>query len=204
MSKKSVVIGFCGGLGSGKSTLANKIKDEFKDKATVVYMDTFCKYQPEGKDVEAFSPNEPDEFNVDLMVRCVSDLKAGNDTFFPVYGFSSLRSDERPWVDVKSTPIIILDGELLFAIPEIRDLIDIKIFVDTDADIRIMRRIRTQAEADLSQIGQLVESYLTEDKPTHDLYIEPYKGYADIIIPQGGDNRVAVEMLCSLLRERIA
>ena len=204
MEKESIVIGFAGGIGGGKSTLAARIEKAFGDDATIIYMDHFRKYQPESiAEGMLIIPNAPDEFNIDLMVRCVSELKSGKDSPFPIYGFSSFSDEDRPWVTIKTKPIIILNGELLFAIPEIRDLIDIKVYVDIDADVRIMRRIHTQVAQNKLSLDDFIEQYITDDKPAHDTYVEPSKKYADIIIPEGAYNSIAREMLVCMLRERL-
>ena len=204
MGKQSIVVGLGGGIGSGKSTLAAKLANEFGDDATVIYMDHFRKDQPESfEDMMVNIPNAPEEFSLDLMIRCVTELKSGIDSPFPVYGFSGYDAEKRPWVTIKTKPLIILDGELLFAVPEIRDLIDIKVFVDIDADIRILRRVHDQQLEQKYSLESLIEQYVTDDKLMHDTYVEPSKKYADIIIPEGGLNDVAYEMLECLLRERL-
>ena len=204
MAKQSIVIGLSCGIGSGKSTLAAKIAKEFESESTIIYMDHFRKVQPETLEESIINiPNAPEEFNIDLMVRCVSELKSGIDSPFPLYGFSNFEAEKRPWVTIKTEPLIILDGELLFAIPEIRNLIDIKVYVDIDADIRIMRRIIDHIQQNKYSLDNLIEQYVTDDKPMHDEYVEPSKKYADIIIPEGAYNSVAQEMLICLLRERL-
>ena len=202
----SIVIGFCGGSGSGKSTLARKVKEEFKDLATVVSMDSFYKEQPNTTYEERTKTNydHPDAFDADIMIKCVQDLKAGRDTKVPVYDFTIHNRSDAPWTEVKSTPIIVLDGILLFAFPALVELMDIKVFVDTDADVRILRRVHRDVIRRGRSVDSVIDQYLTTVKPMHETYVEPYKRLADIIIPEGGHNSVAREMVCALLRERLS
>ena len=200
-----VVIGFCGGSGSGKSTLARKTKEEFKDLATVVSMDSFYKEQPNTTYEQRTHTNydHPDAFDADIMIQCVKDLKAGRDTKVPIYDFTIHNRSNQPWETVKSTPIIVLDGILLFAFPQLVELMDIKVFVDTDADVRILRRVHRDVIRRGRSVDSVIDQYLNTVKPMHETYVEPYKRLADIIVPEGGHNSVAREMIFALLRERL-
>ena len=199
---KRIVIGFCGGSGSGKSTLARKVKEEFGDQATIVCMDSFYKAQPNTTYEERCKTNydHPDAFDADIMLQCVKDLKEGRDTKVPVYDFTIHNRSDQPWENVKSTPIIVLDGILLFAFPQLVELMDVKVFVDTDADVRILRRLHRDVRKRGRSVESVMEQYLGTVKPMHETYVEPYKRLADIIVPEGGRNTVACAMIFSYLR----
>lgn len=202
----SIVIGICGGSGSGKSTLARKIKEEFGGRASIVSMDSFYKYQPDTTYEERTKTNydHPDAFDADIMIECVKELKSGKDTKIPVYDFTIHNRSSQPWETVKATPVIILDGILLFAFPQLVELMDIKVFVDTDADVRILRRVHRDVIKRGRSVESVIDQYLNTVKPMHEAYVEPYKKLADVIIPEGAHNSVAREMVISLLRERLS
>ncbi|MBR3302381.1 MAG: uridine kinase [Firmicutes bacterium] len=201
----NIVIGICGGSGSGKSTLARKIKEEFGDRASIVSMDSFYKYQPNTTYEERTRTNydHPDAFDADIMIECVKELKAGRDTKIPVYDFTIHNRSSQPWETVKATPVIILDGILLFAFPQLVELMDIKVFVDTDADVRILRRVHRDVIKRGRSVESVIDQYLNTVKPMHEAYVEPYKKLADVIIPEGAHNSVAREMVISLIKERL-
>ena len=201
----NIVIGICGGSGSGKSTLARKIKEEFGDRASIVSMDSFYKYQPNTTYEERTKTNydHPDAFDTDIMIECVKELKAGRDTKIPVYDFTIHNRSSQPWETVKATPVIILDGILLFAFPQLVELMDIKVFVDTDADVRILRRVHRDVIRRGRSVESVIDQYLNTVKPMHEAYVEPYKKLADVIIPEGAHNSVAREMVISLIKERL-
>lgn len=201
----NIVIGICGGSGSGKSTLARKIKEEFGDMASIVSMDSFYKFQPNTTYEERTKTNydHPNAFDVDIMIECVKELKSGKDTKIPVYDFTIHNRSSQPWETVKATPVIILDGILLFAFPQLVELMDIKVFVDTDADVRILRRVHRDVIKRGRSVESVIDQYLNTVKPMHEAYVEPYKKLADVIIPEGAHNSVAREMVISLLKERL-
>ena len=203
---KRIVIGFCGGSGSGKSTLARKVKEEFGDQATIVCMDSFYKAQPNTTYEERCKTNydHPDAFDADIMLQCVKDLKEGRDTKVPVYDFAIHNRSDQPWEDVKSTPIIVLDGILLFAFPQLVELMDVKVFVDTDADVRILRRLHRDVRKRGRSVESVMEQYLGTVKPMHETYVEPYKRLADIIVPEGGYNTVACDIIVDALEKRLS
>ncbi|MCR5009873.1 MAG: uridine kinase [Clostridia bacterium] len=201
----NIVIGICGGSGSGKSTLARKIKEEFGSRASIVSMDSFYKYQPNTTYEERTRTNydHPDAFDTDIMIECVKELKSGKDTKIPVYDFTIHNRSSQPWETVKATPVIILDGILLFAFPQLVELMDIKVFVDTDADVRILRRVHRDVIKRGRSVESVIDQYLNTVKPMHEAYVEPYKKLADVIIPEGAHNSVAREMVISLIKERL-
>ena len=201
---KHLIIGICGGTGSGKSTLADRVYKEFKDEAVYIQMDSFYSNRTDLTYEERVTLNydHPDAFDMDLFVDSVKALKEGRAVTIPQYDFTThLRKDE--WTTVESKSLIILDGILLFADQRLFDLIDIKIFVDTDADERILRR----AKRDMRERGRTLESvisqYVKTAKPMHDQFVEPFRNKSDVVIPGGGKNEIALEMITSFIRNRL-
>ncbi len=192
---KPLIIGIAGGTGSGKTTLTNSLLEKFDGQVGVIYHDNYYKRNDHLTYEQRCLLNydAPEAFDNDLLVTHLKALIAGQTIETPVYDFADHnRSDET--LIVEPQPIIILEGILIFAEPEIRDLCDIKLFVDTDADVRILRRLRR----DVIERGRTIESveaqYLTTVKPMHELHVEPSKRHVDMIIPEGV-NVVALDML---------
>ena len=205
--KDVIVIGIAGGTGSGKSTLINRIKDEFSDSITMLSHDFYYKKHVgiSFEDRKKLNYDHPDAFDTDLMIEHVKELTQGREIERPVYDFTiHNRIDET--VTVKPAKVIIVEGILIFENQELRDMCDIKVFIDTDADVRIIRRIIRDVEERGRTLESIVNQYLTTVKPMHEQFVEPSKKYADLIIPEGGYNRVALEMLNerihALLKER--
>ena len=202
---KVTVIGVAGGTGSGKSTLVKKLQEAFRDDdvATLCH-DFYYKAHNELSYEERTRLNydHPQAFDTDMLVDHIRALKENVPIEHPVYSFvDHNRLPER--VLVKPSKVIIIDGILIFENKELRDLMDIKVFVDTDADIRLARRIMR----DVCDRGRTMESvitqYTTTVKPMHEEFVEPSKKYADVIIPEGGFNSVAVRMLIRNIRSLI-
>ena len=196
-----LVIGIAGGSGSGKTTLMKNLIAEFGESATVISHDNYYKRHDELTYEERCKLNydEPAAFDTDLMVRQLEMLRAGQAIDCPVYDFTvHNRSDET--VHLVPERVIIVEGILIFASPELRELMDIRIFVDTDADVRLCRRI----QRDVNKRGRSLESVLTQYqdtvKPMHELYVEPSKKFANLIVPEGGKNTVALEMIIDRIR----
>lgn len=192
----TLVVGVAGGTGSGKTTLTRALIERFPGKTSVIFHDNYYRRHDELTYAERSKLNydAPEAFDNALMVEQMKELIAGNPIDCPVYDYTiHNRSEETIRID--PAPVLIVEGILIFAEPEICDLIDIKLFVDTDADVRILRRIKR----DVVERGRTMESvekqYLTTVKPMHELYVEPSKGRADLIIPEGGHNLVALDML---------
>ncbi|MBQ9911637.1 MAG: uridine kinase [Firmicutes bacterium] len=193
----NMIIGICGGSGSGKTTLAKNIAAALGNNAVLICMDSFYKAQPGTTYEQRCLTNydHPSSIDIDIMVKCLKDLKEGRATDIPVYDFTIHNRSDEPWEHVESAPVIIVEGILLFAFPEAVQLLDRKIFVDTDADVRVLRRV----ERDMTERGRSLESivsqYLETVRPMHLQYVEPYKAMADIIVPEGGRNDVALEII---------
>ena len=197
-----IVIGVAGGTGSGKSTLVKRLQEAFKDDdvATLCH-DYYYKAHPELTYEERTKLNydHPKSFDTDMMVEHIEALKNNVPIERPVYSFvEHNRTDEK--VLVKPSKVIIVDGILIFENKELRDLMDIKVFVDTDADIRLARRILRDVRERGRSMESVITQYTSTVKPMHEEFVEPSKKYADVIIPEGGFNSVAVSMLIHNIR----
>lgn len=197
----SLVIGICGGSGSGKTTLAKGLAKKLGGKAVLISMDSFYKYQPDTTYEERCKTNydHPSAFDVDVMAKCLTELKEGKSTTIPVYDFTIHNRSDKPWTKVDSAPVVIIEGVLLFAIPEVVKLLDRKIFVDTDADVRLVRRMERDMRERARSFESVKEQYFSTVKPMHLAYVEPFKAIADVIVPEGGKNPVAMEMILGSL-----
>ena len=198
---KHLVIGIAGGSGSGKTTLLKNIVETFGPSITVISHDNYYKRHDEMTYEERSRLNydEPAALETDLMVRQLEALRRGEAIQCPVYDFTvHNRSNET--LTIQPEKVIIVEGILIFTDKNLRDLMDIKIFVDTDADIRICRRIKR----DVNKRGRSLESVITQYqqtvKPMHEKYVEPSKKYADIVVPEGGKNLVALAMIQGYIR----
>lgn len=202
---KVTIIGVAGGSGSGKSTLVKKLQEAFG----VEDVSTLCHdyYYKEHSDMSyeqrtQLNYDHPQAFDTDMMVAHIRSLKNNETIERPVYSFvEHNRTAER--VTVKPSKVIIIDGILIFENQELRDLMDIKVFVDTDADVRLARRILRDVCNRGRSMESVIEQYLSTVKPMHEEFVEPSKRYADVIIPEGGFNSVAVEMLIQSIRSLI-
>ncbi len=204
MDKHILVIGIAGGTGSGKTTLMKNIINRFGDVVTVLSHDNYYYRQDELSYEERCKINydEPAALETDLMARHLDLLRHGHEIDCPVYDFTTHnRSDETLRIVPKS--VIIVEGILIFENEELRNLMDIKIFVDTDADVRLCRRIKR----DVTKRGRTLESVLNQYqqtvKPMHERYVEPSKKYADIVVPEGGKNLVALDMIMGSIQRHI-
>ncbi len=200
----SLVIGVAGGTGSGKTTLTQALIDAFPGKTSVVYHDNYYRAFPDltYEERKAINWDAPQTFDNDLLVSQLRQLISGQAIECPIYDYSIYNPSDRT-TRIEPAPVIIVEGILIFAEKAICDLLDIKIFVDTDADIRILRRIKR----DVIERGRTIESvekqYVDTVKPMHELYVQPSKHNADIIVPEGGRNLVALDMLFHRIRGQI-
>lgn len=202
---KVTIIGIAGGSGSGKSTLVSKLQEAFgtEDVATLCH-DYYYKEHTDLSYEQRTQLNydHPQAFDTDMMIEHIKMLKQGKEIERPVYSFvEHNRTSER--VVVKPSNVVIIDGILIFENRELRDLMDIKVFVDTDADVRLARRILRDVCNRGRSMESVIEQYLSTVKPMHEEFVEPSKRYADVIIPEGGFNSVAVEMLIENIRSLI-
>ena len=203
---KVTVIGVAGGTGSGKSTLVKRLQEAFKQEDVVTLChDYYYKAHPELTYEERTKLNydHPQAFDTPMMVEHIKALKENVPIEHPLYSFvEHTRMDAT--VCVKPSKVIIVDGILIFENKQLRDMMDIKVYVDTDADIRLARRILRDVCDRGRTMQSVIEQYTTTVKPMHEEFVEPSKKYADVIIPEGGFNSVAVEMLIQNIRSLIA
>ncbi|MBQ7407888.1 MAG: uridine kinase [Clostridia bacterium] len=200
----SLLIGICGGTGSGKTTLAQKVSTYFGDDVLLFSMDNYYKSNSHLSYEQRVKINydHPNAFDKELLLSHVKALKQGQSVDMPTYDFSQhTRSNKICKVQAKS--VIIIEGILLFAISELVELLDIKIFVDTDADVRILRRILRDVKDRGRSLDSVIDQYLQTVKPMHESFIEPSKKHADIIVPEGGFNQNAFEMITSLITKKL-
>ena len=199
-----LVIGIAGGSGSGKTTLMKNLVEKFGDHVTVISHDNYYKRHDELTYEQRCLINydEPAAFETDLMAKHLDLLKQGQAIECPVYDYTvHNRSDEV--VTIAPRPVIIVEGILIFADEALRELMDIRIFVDTDADVRLCRRIKR----DVNKRGRTLESVLTQYqdtvKPMHEKYVEPSKKFANLIVPEGGKNYVALDMIIDRIQRHL-
>ena len=199
-----MAIGIAGGTGSGKTTITRLLSERFGKDVSVIYYDNYYKANDDLTYDERAKINYdcPDAFDTELFLEDVAKLKRGEDVLCPVYDYT-VHNRSNQTLLIKSAPVILLEGILLLSDERIRDLLDIKIFVDTDADVRILRRIMRDVKERKRSLESVVEQYLTTVKPMHEMYVEPSKRYANIIIPEGGHNMVAVNMLMERINAHI-
>ena len=193
----TVIIGVAGGTGSGKSTFTNRLKDEFKDNVSVIYYDNYYKRRDDVtlEERKGFNYDHPDAFDTELLVQHMKALKAGSAIECPVYDFTQYnRSDET--ITVKPSKVIIVEGILVLQDERLRNLLDIKIFVEADADERILRRVIRDVKERGRDVEGIARQYLTTVKPMHYIYVEPTKALADIVI-NSGMNDVAFDLIKS-------
>ena len=202
--EKSLVIGIAGGSGSGKTTLLKNIIEAFGPSITVISHDNYYKRHDEMTYEERCKLNydEPAALETDLMARHLDALRHGQAIDCPVYDFAQHnRSNETIRIEPKS--VIIVEGILIFENQELRDLMDIRIFVDTDADVRLCRRIKRDVEKRGRSLESVLTQYQTTVKPMHEMYVEPSKKFANIIVPEGGKNLVALDMITGRIQRHL-
>ena len=204
MENRILVIGIAGGTGSGKTTLMKNLIEEFSEVVTVISHDNYYKRHDElpYEDRCKLNYDEPAALETDLMARHLDALRRGEAIDCPVYDFAQHnRSDET--IRIVPKKVIIVEGILIFENEELRNLMDVRIFVDTDADVRLCRRIKR----DVNKRGRTLESVLSQYqntvKPMHEKYVEPSKKYADIIVPEGGKNLVALDMIMGRIHRHL-
>lgn len=191
-----LVIGIAGGSGSGKTTLMKRLVERFGDNVSVLSHDNYYKRHDEltFEQRAVLNYDEPDALDTSLMVYQLDQLRHGMAIDCPVYDFT-LHNRSNETIHVEPEKVIIVEGIMIFVDPDLRALMDIKIFVDTDADIRLCRRIKR----DVTKRGRTLESVLTQYKqtvkPMHEMYVEPSKKFADLVVPEGGKNQVALDMI---------
>ena len=202
--KDILIIGIAGGTGSGKTTLARNIADYFGDKISLIRHDDYYKAH-DGVSIEELAQlnyDHPDAFDWELLFEHLEALKRGEAIDCPIYDYA-IHNRSTETRRVEATPVILLEGILIFDSERICSMLDLKIFVDTDADVRILRRIIRDVKKRGRTLESVVSQYLTTVKPMHEEFVEPSKKYADVIIPEGGFNSVAVGMLIENIKSLI-
>lgn len=202
MGGSAVVIGVAGGSGSGKTTVVRRIVESMGDDHVIVLEhDRYYYDHPELRLEEraALNYDHPNSLETDLMVRHVNELRAGRRVELPTYDFA--RHARRHTTDTaQPRQIIIVEGILIFVDAALRDLMDVKVFVDTDDDTRFIRRLKRDVAERGRTMDSVIDQYLSTVKPMHLEFVEPSKRYADIIVPRGGHNAVAIDMMLTLIR----
>ncbi|MEG1061646.1 MAG: uridine kinase [Oscillospiraceae bacterium] len=201
---ETMIIGVAGGTGSGKTTITRKLVNELGDDICVIYHDDYYKRHDELDYEERAKLNydHPDAFDTDLMIEHIKMLKEANPIECPVYDFNIYNRLDKT-VTIKPAKVIIVEGILIFQNAELAGLLDVKIFVDTDADVRIIRRILRDVKSRGRSLESVTSQYLETVKPMHEQFVEPSKRNADIVVLEGGHNLVALEMIMERIRSHI-
>lgn len=201
-----MIIGICGGTGSGKTTIARAIVEAVGEKKVVlVEQDSYYRNLSDMPLDERHQANfdHPDSLDSDMLVNHILRLKQGLSAEMPLYDFKThTRSDKIEIIEPK--PVVIVEGILIFAEPRVLDLLDVRIYVDTPDDIRLMRRLKRDFTERGRSFERTLEQYDRTIRPMHFEFVEPSKRHADVIIPEGGQTSVSVELLCGLVRERLS
>ena len=204
MENNILVIGIAGGTGSGKTTLMKNIMNRFGDVVTVLSHDNYYRRHDELTYEQRCEINydEPAALETDLMARHLMQLRNGQAIDCPVYDFSA-HNRSNDTIRIVPKNVIIVEGILIFENEPLRNLMDIKIFVDTDADVRLCRRISRDVRKRGRTLESVLEQYQTTVKPMHEMYVEPSKKFADIVVPEGGKNLVALDMIMGRIQRHL-
>ena len=203
---KPLIIGIAGGTGSGKSTVARKVAEALTASSVAfIDMDAYYKNFAHLPMAERRRVNwdHPDAFDLDLFVDHLAQLCAGAPIEKPIYDFVSHVRAPRT-VAVAPSDVVVIDGILLFVDARVRSLLDVKIYVDADADVRLIRRLRRDIAHRGRPFDEIMEQYLATVRPMHLQFVEPSKRYADVIVPRGGHNSIAIEMIVAKIQRRLA
>ena len=204
MEENILVIGIAGGTGSGKTTLMKNLINRFEDVVTVISHDNYYKRHDDIPYEERCKLNydEPSAFDTSLMVYHLDQLRHGYAIECPVYDFT-VHNRSAETIHIVPKKVIIVEGILIFENEELRNLMDIRIFVDTDADIRLCRRIKRDVNKRGRTLESVLEQYQKTVKPMHEQYVEPSKKYAHIVVPEGGKNLVALDMIVGRIQRHL-
>ena len=199
-----LVIGIAGGSGSGKTTLMKHLVDEFGENVSVLSHDNYYKRHDEltFEERAALNYDEPEALDTSLLVYQLDQLRHGMSIDCPVYDFA-LHNRSNETIRVTPKRVIIVEGIMIFVDPELRNLMDIKIFVDTDADVRLCRRIKRDVTKRGRSLDSVLEQYQATVKPMHEKYVEPSKKHANLVVPEGGKNQVALDMIIGRIRRHL-
>ena len=193
---RPLIIGIAGGTGSGKTTLVENLKEQFGADISVLPHDNYyaAHHDMSLEERQTLNYDHPAAFDTDRMIQDLEDLKAGKTVQCPIYDYA-IHDRTEATLTLAPNKVILVEGILIFENKALRNLMDIKIFVDTDADVRILRRILRDVKERGRTLESVVEQYLTTVKPMHEQFVEPSKRYADVIVPEGGKNLVALMMI---------
>ena len=199
-----IVIGVAGGTGSGKTTLVKALVNRFGDNITVLSHDNYYKRHDELTYEERTKLNydHPDAFDTDMMIEHLQQLREGHAIECRTYDYTIYNRAEET-ITIEPRKVIVVEGSLIFASRVLCDQMDIKIFVDADADVRLCRRIRRDVKKRGRTIDSVIEQYLTTVKPMHEQFVEPSKKNANLIVPEGGKNLIALEMIINRIQKHI-
>ena len=202
---KPLIIGIAGGTGSGKSTVARKVAEALPD-ASVAFLEMDAYYRDFRhltlEQLHQVNWDHPDAFDVELLSAHLAALSRGEQVEMPVYEFASHSRSTRTR-SIAPADVVVLDGILLLAEPTVREWCDVKVFVDADPDVRLIRRIRRDTAVRGRTLESVLEQYLTTVQPMHLQFVEPSKRYGDVIVPRGGSNSVAIEMIVAKIQRRL-
>jgi uridine kinase len=202
---KPLIIGVAGGSGSGKSTVAKNVADAL-GSLSVAFIDMDAYYRNFTnlpiEERRHLNWDHPDAFDYDLLTEHLSQLAKREPIDKPVYDFVTHLRRAQPTV-VNPADVVVIDGILLFVDSRVRDLCDVKVFVDADADIRLIRRIERDTQERGRPLDEIIDQYLTTVQPMHNEFVEPSKRYADVIVPRGGHNAIAIEMIVAKIQRRL-
>lgn len=201
----AVIIGIAGGTASGKTTIANRVNANIQEKNSVVLIkiDDYYKEHDDLPFTERTKINydHPNAYDIKLLSQHLKDLKAGKRIEKPIYDFVKHNRIKTRKEIIEPANVIIIEGILTLAIKEIRELCDIKLYVDTPDDIRFIRRLKRDIEARGRSLDSVIAQYLTTVRPMHETFVEPSKVFADLIIPEGGNNRIAIEFIVTRIMD---
>jgi uridine kinase len=196
-----VIIGICGGTGSGKTTVARRILEDVSD-AHIIYLQQDSYYRNLGDMPVRWPANFDRALDNELFINHVRALRAGEAIDMPIYDFTT-HTRQKSTHSIEPKPIIIIEGILIFADAVLRELMDIKIFVDTDDDLRFIRRLQRDVNERGRSVESVIRQYLETVRPMHDQFVEPSKRYADVIIPEGGYNQVGIDLISGRIRTQL-
>ena len=202
--KDILVIGIAGGTGSGKTTLMENLIGRFSQDVTLLSHDNYYKRHDDLTYEQRCQLNydEPDALETDLMARHLDQLRRGEAIDCPVYDFTQHNRSDKT-IRIEPRRVIIVEGILIFENKPLRDLMDVRIFVDTDADVRLCRRILRDVRERGRSLESVLSQYQTTVKPMHEMYVEPSKKFADILVPEGGKNMVALDMIMGRIQRHL-
>ena len=202
---KALIIGIAGGTGSGKSTVARKVAESLPE-ASVAFVEMDSYYRDfrhlTFDELSLVNWDHPEAFDADLLHQQIASLAQGHPVDCPIYNFAT-HSRETRTRRIDPADVVVIDGILLLADETLRDLCDVKVFVDADADIRLIRRLQRDTVLRGRSVESVLEQYLSTVQPMHLQFVEPSKRYADVIVPRGGSNMVAIEMIIAKIQRRL-